>query len=775
MTTPEEEQPASRKKSVEFREDLSMNSSEGRQKSKRFFDIAENAANTYDGEETLMDRVMLGHNTDSVVKSNSVVRLLQSMITTDDADDSGMEESSNHGRITREDGKSNSLLLKSIRSDDDLLGPEAEEFIRRLISQEFPQTMHPTLANLINVGSARTTSMYKPGEWVEILGQDMTYRLEMVTRVLKLSPPEWDWNHPDNEGKDPDWNYFYHAGDKRMILAEEVRSPKEGLVRIFGQRPWIWQQWACLKLEHILRFQEGHQNDFMSKDIPKYAADLWDKWLNNPKNADFCELFYDPRVGDRGRHELINHIMSPFNLMDRMIENDTDWNFEEETRFSVFTYLGMLGSGYTFPIAIIILQVAIPGVLIWNLLNQTAEATANDEECANISLIAYSSLCSISPVAQAMALVVLLFYMCKVVPDTLISFYETAGTGKSIYSRLVSLRREIWFRGDDRAEQLVGFRMDIYMNTGYVNILYMLNMFIIINTDDAFEILLNALAFEFVINLDEAFVESVWWDPNRRWIMAASMELVVQSVVLQSALSNARLFAETFGMNQESVLAAASGDPYLFKNANQSAQDQVDSKYMNNDEIVKHLCLKAAIEANNEAAITEYKKPRVYFGWIVKSIKWLLGHKDGGAFDRYAPYRTWSRWRKLLYLAPVPDLDETLTLDNGVLQVKQEVGNITSTEAKPFENLDQDYIEGKKELLIFCYYFWKVITFQYLIHFCRHSWKKRHYWMLPLRAIDSVCQWFSFIIQVLFPLYTLMCIVGLGANMVGLGRPVDVL
>ena len=69
-----------------------------------------------------------------------------------------------------------------------------------------------------------------------------------------------------------------------------------------------------------------------------------------------------------------------------------------------------------------------------------------------------------------MSLVVLIYYLFYIVPDTFYNFCEFVGRSDSTYSKLVSLRRLIWMRGDDRFEQQVGFRMDMYMNTGKISL-----------------------------------------------------------------------------------------------------------------------------------------------------------------------------------------------------------------------------------------------------------------------------------------------------------------
>ena len=202
--------------------------------------------------------------------------------------------------------KSNASSGTSSKSFD--LSPY--ERLENFIEEEFPtKDLLPSKYKLINIGhSIPNRNRYKPGDWVEVEGLDMRWRVDMITRVIKKSPDDWDWNAPQNEGKEPQWTFTYNAGDERNIEEEDLRSPKEGLKMVFGSRPWVWQQWAILKVEEKLRFQEGHQDDFMEKDIQKLATDLWDQWLDHPDNADFKAVFEDERIGDLGRSELETHV-----------------------------------------------------------------------------------------------------------------------------------------------------------------------------------------------------------------------------------------------------------------------------------------------------------------------------------------------------------------------------------------------------------------------------------------------------------------------------------
>jgi hypothetical protein len=198
-------------------------------------------------------------------------------------------------------------------SDDNANSDDRRDVVsklERLINREFPtKNQVPTPSQLIpKFGNLqRNKSTYSPGDWVEIEGLDMKWRLDMITRVIKTAPDDYDWNDPDNK-LEPKWTFTYNAGSERDVDAYDLRTPETGLKTVFGSRPWVWQQWALLKVEAKLRFQEGHQDDFFELDIQKYASDLWDEWLEAPCNADFRRVYFDERIGEKGRNLLANHV-----------------------------------------------------------------------------------------------------------------------------------------------------------------------------------------------------------------------------------------------------------------------------------------------------------------------------------------------------------------------------------------------------------------------------------------------------------------------------------
>ena len=117
---------------------------------------------------------------------------------------------------------------------------------------------------------------------------------------------------------------------------------------------------------------------------------------------------------------------------------------------------------------------------------------------------------------KVMAFLVVAFYFFKVVPDTFVSFYNTAGTADTTYSRIMSMRKMVWDQGDDYVGQMLGYKFDLYMNTAFECFLYMLNLFIIYNTNDILDVILNALAIEFVHQVS-------WWSA---WKISALFYLV---------------------------------------------------------------------------------------------------------------------------------------------------------------------------------------------------------------------------------------------------------
>ena len=150
---------------------------------------------------------------------------------------------------------------------------------------------------------------------------------------------------------------------------------------------------------------------------------------------------------------------------------------------------------------------------------------------------------------KMMMFTIVVMYLTKIVPDCLFSFFRSLGDGNDAHSKIMSLRKNMWERGDDfNLGQMVGYKCDLYMNTGYVCILYTLNLFILFATDSVLEMLLDAIAMNFILDLDEDFASAEWWDPNRRWARGGALELVLGTTLRKSCLESSEKFEKYFGV-----------------------------------------------------------------------------------------------------------------------------------------------------------------------------------------------------------------------------------
>jgi hypothetical protein len=78
------------------------------------------------------------------------------------------------------------------------------------------------------------------------------------------------------------------------------------------------------------------------------------------------------------------------------------------------------------------------------------------------------------------------------------SILNTAGNVDTTYSRVNSMRKVVWDQGDDSFLQQLGYKTEMYMNTAYICLIYSFTLFILFNTKDPLDIVLNALAIEFI-------------------------------------------------------------------------------------------------------------------------------------------------------------------------------------------------------------------------------------------------------------------------------------
>jgi len=468
------------------------------------------------------------------------------------------------------------------------------------------------------------THRYDIGEWVEVRDDSMRWRLAVIENVF------------DIRGKKV---YETSTGDHDLNQSE-IRWPRVGLRLIFGCGPWLWQQWACLRLEHKLRFEKGHEHDFEVMDINQYALELWEIWLEDPRNKSFRHLY--ERVGKSGQQQLLDHIMAPFDLIDEVVSNsDGKWNFEEEDQISMFTYCSVLGSGYFDALFVLVLQITIPiALLFYYGFSQNRE---NEELPLGTRLMLIS---------------VFIYYLTKITRDTITNFINVVGVLDTLTSRVRSLRSIVWENNNDSVSQSLGYSLDFFMNTGYVCLLYMFNMIILVNVSDPFEIAGSVLFFEFLLDMDEEIANTAWFDDGKRFFKAGVVGLILQSAVKQRDTVKKKAFLKKFTSTAMMSSSQKEIGEFLHNVEQQNLPD--DSSFLQHrrreEEEIKLLLLSEKVLKLRDEYYTktfqdtpsEDKSPKVFFGRFFFST-------DSAIFERHEACRAWSQWEKIIFCCPTPN------------------------------------------------------------------------------------------------------------------------
>ena len=119
-------------------------------------------------------------------------------------------------------------------------------------------------------------------------------------------------------------------------------------------------------------------------------------------------------------------------------------------------------------------------------------------------------------------------YLILIVPSQWQLLVAKLGDSQSALSKLSSLRTSVWEQDEDTVPQKIGYKLDVWLNTGFVCLLFGWYMGIIFMTSDTLDIIFNALTIEFVHQLDEQVVNSSWFDPDFRLLKAGAVELVIR-------------------------------------------------------------------------------------------------------------------------------------------------------------------------------------------------------------------------------------------------------
>lgn len=336
------------------------------------------------------------------------------------------------------------------------------------------------------------------------------------------------------------------------------------------------------------------------------------------------------------------------------------------------------------------------------------------------------------PEGKILISVVLWVYITTTIPTNYLRFYRTSGGAHTTFSKINSLRQIIWNKNDDSAYQQLGFKLDRLMKTGYVSLLYATMLFILVQTPNIIDVILNALAIEFIHEIDERIANSGWYDENNRYITAGTMELVIQATLNLQDFDDVYETCDLFDIDVKDYHSNIG--PHPLKDVHQARRDDADTRFMTKKERIFNTVAEEARDLKNGFAIGTYKKAIVQFG-IIDSLYGKLGLRSKGIFHRYLEYRTWSRWEQLVFLSYVPE--ENDKPDDSEL-VEVDLGT-------------SDWIDFSKHVVI-------VLTGVELISSIVQACGNGRIVQVPLKFVLGLLEFLFYWIQVWFPLFILGCI-----------------
>lgn len=225
------------------------------------------------------------------------------------------------------------------------------------------------------------------------------------------------------------------------------------------------------------------------------------------------------------------------------------------------------------------------------------------------------------------------------------NFRRVVGISEEVYSKIQSLRKNVWDNGNDSFAQSLGFTFDQFMNTGYICYLYLFNMWILFNVTDPFEILGSVIFFEFLFDLDEELANSIWFDRGKRFLKAGLVGLILQQTVQQEYSHTRDSYMEKVA--KESSMTADEMEEFCKRC--DDAKLPNDAAFLGSsepDEMVELLVMEERVsqlrsmDSKTSVQHIGETKPRVYFSGFFAS--------DSPMFERHSNLRAWTQWEKLL-------------------------------------------------------------------------------------------------------------------------------
>jgi hypothetical protein len=519
-----------------------------------------------------------------------------------------------------------------------------------------------------------------------------------------------------------------------------------------------------LRVEDFCRFQHHHERDFELLNFVISADLLFKQWLNHKDNGDFKTLFDSRPIAEQ--QKLMDHLYSPFVIMNdisKKMRPGQEWDFKNANN-SVYLYPSTLGQGWASSISVLAIQLVIPGALLYGALvistrfgNGTLLSfnTSPEQFCLQTGNID----------SVIVNFCVIVFYAIRQLPLILYTFFETAGEADTPRSRLTSLRTYVWDLGRDTLEMQIGYKLDKYMNSIYIALCNTLMLFVTFLQDNPIDIILNAIAMEFVVYFGQEVARSVWLDPTTRYIRAGGVELVMRTILDIRALRNVDTFARKFDIPKDALRDAFSADDYspsdcLF-NAKLSKKDDQDPRFFDPKNQVWKLAELYAVKSRNKQATWLFREKLAHFDVIARWLS-LFNLDNHAILRRFEDYHCWSKWEKVLFLSPCTKVmrasDTSYIVENlyrppqlASIRIEDDemIAKHTFFLKSPY--LNDSYESDRSVYESFLFDILRTLTFRAYFSSLQNAIKQRSVLGFLFRLVDGFIEWFSYVYLCMFP------------------------
>lgn len=218
--------------------------------------------------------------------------------------------------------------------------------------------------------------------------------------------------------------------------------------------------------------------------------------------------------------------------------------------------------------------------------------------------------------------------------------------------------------------------------------------------------------------------------------------MVIQATLQLQILESVERTCKEYDIDPEVYKQALRDNYGPLKDKKLAKLDDNNPEYMSKKERLWHMLAEYAEAKGIPEAADQFRKKLELFG-IIERIMFTLKIVDNAQFHRFAAFRTWSRWEKILYLAPIPVADAdsiSAQASNGSRMALMDLD-------EAFDHVERSDFEE------FIRAIFRVFFLFEFVDMIKLSIRVESYFELPWRVFDGILQYFSYTVQIIFPFY----------------------